>query len=134
MTFTAPSLSWPADFPVGVPPRDAVPARGTAFRLVKSIPPTADDFLATIVEHPNPSRQYEGDDLVNAHAASFHTDLEASKRTRKRYKGLRERRIASGVLVAEFGVQKPTYGPGHLSVWLYEQARPHPSFVKDAEV
>lgn len=32
--------SWPDFFPVGVPPKSAVPAEGEFFRLVRSNPPT----------------------------------------------------------------------------------------------
>ena len=127
-----PAPTWPAFFPPGVPPEDAISATGLAFRLVRTIPPVADDFLATVKEYPD--RTYEGEEFVNACATSFHTDLEASTRTRGRYKGLRTRRIARGVLGAELGAQKPTGGRCHLSVWLFVEARPHLAFATDGEI
>ena len=123
--------NWPAFFPPGVPPADATPATGIAFRLVRALPPLADDFRATVEEFPE--RLYEGEDRVNACATSFHTHIEASQRTRKRYKGLRERRIARGLLVADLGAQKLTGGAAHLRVWLFVEATPHLVFTTDGE-
>lgn len=123
---------WPSFFPKDVPPADAVDAEGRAFRLVRGIPSAPGDFLSTFEE--NPGREH-GDHFWMACGASLHTKLEGSQKTRQRYKPLRERRIAVGVLNAEHGKMKPTPGfhPSHITVWFRVGATPHLSFVDDAE-
>lgn len=122
---------WPAFFPEGVPPEDSVPATGIAYRLVRTIPPRGEDFCSTLEERRD--HNFTGEHLVNACGTSFHTNLQASRRTRKRYRGLRDRKIATGELTTRMGRQKPTYTPGHLTVWLFVDAQPHLAFVTDAE-
>ncbi len=132
MNTKEPLKKWPDFFVPGAPPADAAPASGEAFRLVPGIPPNPNDFRATREEFPE--RSYEGIELINSCATSFHTALEASKRTRQRYKGLKLHRIARGTLTSNHGVQKPTGGRDHLSVWLFLDARPHLAFTVDAEI
>lgn len=96
MEATNSAAKWPAFYSEGAPPDDSVPANGIAYRFVRVIPPCREDFQATL-EDPR-GRTFIGEELVNACGTSFHTNLEASRRTRKRYKGLRNRKIATGEL------------------------------------
>ena len=41
--------NWPDDFPAGCPPLNSVAANGTFYRIVKSDPPTREDFVSTYV-------------------------------------------------------------------------------------
>lgn len=125
------AAKWPSFYSEGVPPDDSVPANGVAYRLVRVIPPDRQDFRSTIEE--GSGRTFAGEDFVNACGTSFHTNLESSRRTRKRYRGFRDRKIATGALTPDMGRQKPTYGDGHLTVWLFVDARPQVAFVQDAE-
>ena len=132
MNKASPTQTWPAFYPEGVPPADATPTRGTAYRLVPAVPPSQADFRSTHEEFPE--RQYPDEhNFINSFGASFHMTLEASRICRRRYKGLRSHRIVVGTFASSMGCQKPTYGPGHLSVWLYVEAAPHREFTRDAE-
>ena len=120
--------TWPTFFPEDVPPHTAAAASGVAFRLVDSNPPTAPDFKSTFEEYPN--RRFGGE-LWKACAASLYTQRSDSDRTRRRYKKLRNKMIASGELHAGLGVMlaTPSSGSGsHLSVWFYREAQPHLEF------
>jgi hypothetical protein len=40
------TMSFPSDWPPGCPPKDAVPANGEVFRIVRNDPVTSQDFLS----------------------------------------------------------------------------------------
>lgn len=124
---------WPDFFPEGVPPDNATPAEGDAFRLVVSIPPSDSDFLSSIEDQPN--RNFKDDQMWMACGVSFHRQLECSRRTRDRYRPLRNRRIAKGTLKSEHGVQLSTSGGGgsHFTVWRRNGLFIHPDFIIDGE-
>lgn len=63
--------SWPDFFPVGVPPKSAVPAEGEFFRLVRSNPPTPACFLSTHEEYPQRHKKYRGEALQSMEHHSF---------------------------------------------------------------
>ncbi|MGK7929183.1 MAG: hypothetical protein AB4290_28760 [Spirulina sp.] len=124
---------WPDFFPNGVPPSDAIPAEGRAFRIVASIPTTDSDFLSNVEKYPD--RSY-GENLWMACGLSFHRQLECSKRTRKRFPALRKCRIAVGMLKPEHGVQLKTGTrkfPSHFTVWKWKDVLMHPDFTLDGE-
>ncbi|MBP0016000.1 MAG: hypothetical protein J7647_00395 [Cyanobacteria bacterium SBLK] len=124
---------WPDFFPDGVPPENAIPAAGKAFRIVASIPPTDSDFLSNVEKYPD--RSY-GENLWMACGLSFHRQLECSKRTRKRFPALRKCRIALGILKPEHGVQLETGNrkfPSHFTVWKRQDALIQPDFAVDGE-
>lgn len=123
---------WPDYFPDDVPPWDAVAASGTVFRLVSAVPPPKGDFQSTFETNP---RNY-GADMWRACGTSLHGELEHCVRTRKRYKALRAKRIAVGVLIESFGVMKGTpnrTSPSHITVWFRVASKPHEAFTTDAE-
>ena len=43
---------WPEIYPEGIPPKDSIPAKGKAYRLVDKFPPDKNDFLMTQEENP----------------------------------------------------------------------------------
>jgi hypothetical protein len=120
------SAEWPNYFPLGVPPDDAVDANGPVYRLVKLCPPQANDFLSSYEEYPGRSFH----DLENACGMSVYRLIQDVQRTRNRYRPLRNRRIAIGVLLPEFGRMKPTptNGDSHYTVWLRCSANLGPAF------
>ncbi len=123
---------WPSFFPVDTPPTDTEAALGQAYRLVDSIPSSSSDFLS--VYQLTPERNFSS--LSMACGVSFHTDLEDARKTRQRFKPLREKRVSVGQLIPAHGVMQPTpakEAPSHLTVWFYVNAEPHNSFVMDGE-
>jgi hypothetical protein len=127
------SEEWPSFFPEGVPPSDAKPSEGDAFRLVTAFPPSNSDFLSSIEEQPD--REFKNDKLGRAYGVSFHRRLECSQRTRKRYRPLRNRYVAKGTLKKEHGVQLSTSEPrdSHFTVWRRSGSLIHPDFIIDGE-
>jgi hypothetical protein len=126
-------VEWPEFFPSDVPPKEASPASGSAFRLVKSLPPSESDFLSTIEESSD--RTFGDDPLGMRYGTSFFRKLECIKAKQKRFKPLRNRYIAIGTLKSEHGVQLPTTSQGnsHLTVWLYPKSQIYLDFTLDAE-
>lgn len=119
--------SWPSHFPKGVPPSEAVDADGVSFRLVDSVPATPNDFKSQFELFPG--RDF-GPNLALAHGVSFHRELEDSKRTRDRFKPLREKKIATGALSPPLGRMMSTpskWAKSHFTVWFQQGATPHAS-------
>jgi hypothetical protein len=115
------SGEWPATFPPGTPPADAVPADGLLLRLVKTLPPQPSDFLPSIEEHPG--RPY--DDLVVAYGVSFSRKVKDLKRKQTRYHPLRDKVIARVTLTPPLGKMRRTGSRSHTTVWFRSAARPH---------
>jgi hypothetical protein len=123
---------WPSFFPKCVPPKEATPADGYAFRLVKNFPPSESDFISTFEEYPN--RNVPTDDEIGIfYGTSFYRQLKYIKITRNRYKQLRDRHIVVGLLENRHGVQLLTGNQSHLTVWKYRESNIHPDFIVDAE-
>jgi hypothetical protein len=126
-------FEWPEFFPSDVPPKEAIPASGSAFRLVKSLPPSESDFMSTIEEYPD--RIFENDAIGKRYGTSFYRKLECINITRRRFKPLRNRPIAIGTLNSEHGVQlsTPSQGNSHLTVWICPKSQIYLDFTLDAE-
>jgi hypothetical protein len=125
-------LQWPSFFPADIPPQEATPADGCAFRIVKHIPPSESDFFCTIKEYPD--RKVSTDDQkALLYGTSFYRQLECIKKTRQRYGALRDRHIVVGTLENRHGYQLSTGGQSHLTVWIYEESHIHLDFTIDAE-
>lgn len=126
-------FKWPEFFPPDVPPKEASLASGSAFRLVKSLPPTKSDFISTIEECPD--RTFDNDTIGMSYGTSFFRKLECIKAKQKRYKSFRNRSIVVGTLTGEHGVQlsTPSRGNSHLTVWLCPKSQIHLDFTLDAE-
>jgi hypothetical protein len=126
-------FKWPEFFPPDVPPKEASPASGSAFRLVKSLPPSESDFVSTIEECPD--RTFGDDPLGMRYGTSFFRKLECIKAKQKRYRALHNRYIVIGTLKIDHGVQlsTPSRGNSHLTVWLCPKSQIHLDFTLDAE-
>lgn len=132
------TATFPEFYPEGVPPDGAVEARGLVYRIVRAIPPNADDFISSLEEHKKLGIQREyGDSLWMACGTSLFKDLADSKRTRDRYKYFRTRKIAHGSLSAVLGKMMDTPvedKPSHLTAWFYSGAKPYEHVKGDAEL
>lgn len=124
---------WPAYYPPNVPPSAAVDATGTAYRIVKTIPPGATDFRSTLEVRVEKGGSVPDDQLWQACGTSVHTDLADSRRTRDRFPPLRGQKIVVGELLPQHGKMMPTGGASHVTVWFRVSATPHTAFVTNAE-
>ncbi|ODX29214.1 hypothetical protein [Vibrio parahaemolyticus] len=119
---------WPADFPEGVPEELGVaPAEGKVYRLVRSCPPTKEDFLIHRIEYP--SRRYSKTEEPKSYGISFWSKLSKIKRVQQNYPSpeqFGERVIVTGNLVHEFGVipSEPAKD-GHITLWAQEGTELH---------
>lgn len=122
---------WPSFFPDDTPPLDAAPAGGIAYRLVDTIPSKPIDFLSHC--ELNPRKNYDSKQI--ACGVSFHKNFADAKKTCKRYRALRQKRIAIGELQDCYGVMKETpskISQSHLTVWFRSNANPHVTFAEEA--
>ena len=109
---------WPAHFPSGCPPIEAVAASGMVYRIVANAPPQAKEFRS--VYEKNPSK-YAAD--CRARGLSVHkdrTELQKLLRTVPAMKKLGEH-IASAALEAAHGKLKATpsgRGKSHCTWWV----------------
>ena len=126
-------FEWPEFFPPDVPPKEAIPASGSAFRLVKNLPPSESDFMSTIEESPD--RTFDNDMIGMCYGTSFFRKLECIKAKQKRYKSFRNRSIVVGTLTSKHGVQlsTPSQGNSHLTVWICPKSQIYLDFTLDAE-
>ncbi len=117
---------WPSDFPDGVPEKcDVSPAEGTAYRLVRTIPPTEVDFQRHRDE--NADYVYNTKDINKSYGVSLWTKLSKIRRVEKNYPAPEqygEWRTVSGDLCPELGVIH-TRRDGHITLWMQEGAEPH---------
>jgi hypothetical protein len=117
---------WPDYYPDDVPPNEAVDTFGLVYRIVKEVPPTPEDFASTFETHSRQADDF-GDSLWQACGTSFHTHIDGSEATRKRFKALRKRKIVSGELVSELGRMMDTpsrTSQCHVTVWFYLNSYP----------
>lgn len=111
-------LSYPTDFPEGVPPSSATQANGRAYRLVRNNPPVSNDFcgyykepyLKHIPKNPKPS----------FFGTSMYRDLSQTKIAREEHKPQRNKKIAVGTLSPEYGVVSKENKVTHFEAWLKE--------------
>lgn len=122
---------WPAFFPEGTPPADSTPAEGQVYRLVDSVPSTPLDFKSNYEKWPT----IEYDSIEEACGVSFCRDSADLRRRQRRFKKLRGKKIAQGVLHPHYGLMKetPRYAhDSHITVWFRVGATPEESFVVEA--
>lgn len=122
---TSIKYQWPDDFVDGVPIEEAKPATGKAYRLVKQVPPTEDDFLQHNVEKPNYTYPDELR-VKQGFGVSMWSTLNQVKRAGKNYpapKQLGNWLITSGELVEDLGVIHKR--KGHICLWKQKGAKPH---------
>ena len=122
--------SWPDFFPVGVPPKSAVPAEGEFFRLVRSNPPTPACFLSTHEEYPQRHKKYRGEALHCVYGTSFFSESRGATDAKAKFPAaLGHRLVASGQVTPVFGVMKKTFAdPAHYTIWLKRNCAIHEHF------
>jgi hypothetical protein len=108
-------LEFPVDWPDGCPPDDAVDAGGVFFRIVKSCPPVAADF----VSHFESGRMPKAPVCLRCGLSVFE-ELRDAIHQQRLLPNL-GRLIAQGTLSADHGKTKLTTGkqPTHTTWWPY---------------
>jgi len=107
--------SFPDDWPPGCPPADAQAAGGLVYRLVRTNPPTASDFLT----HAELGKMPKAPACLRVGLSVFRTRDHAVHQAQLfPFLG---NQIASGELCAEHGKTKLTPGkmPSHTTWWPY---------------
>jgi hypothetical protein len=130
---SAVTSEWPEYYPGDIPPPEAKNASGTAFRLVKSIPPQATDFRSTYEEDIQRNGRPRTTKSPSLYGTSLHLNAKASAATRERFPPLRGRRIACGTLDPSHGRMSEVDASAHFTVWFRAAATPHLAFTVDAE-
>lgn len=132
------AYNWPS-YPVNdaiIPPKDAILAAGSFYRLVNTCAPQSSCFQSTHEEQPNRYKRLNGDDRVNVFGASFFDNRESAVHVRAAFpEMLGEKIIAFGELKNYMGEMKKTRGPSHYTVWLRLDTDIHEHFncVEDAQ-
>ena len=116
---------WPEYYPENCPPNEARKETLEVYRLVDNNPPVKKDFLPSIIEYPN--RQFP--DICLACGVSVFTDIRGTKRTKKRYKALRNKKIAKGKIFKDDGLILETLSKYHITWWLQTE-EPHITFTE----
>lgn len=131
--------TFPAWFPPGCPPEDAMDAAGVIFRFVSHDPPSPDDFLS------HEEMEFRGGETPVLHhskcnrcSLSVYDSLVSAKATLKKLKENHKARtglayrysaIAKGELSAELGKMKQTgKDPSHHDWWPYVGISRHDRF------
>ena len=123
---------WPDFYPsdLELPPKDAVDAAGTLYRLVKSLPPTEECFWSTHQEQPN---RHEKCNTLEKKQAVYGTSMWASKdllleAMESLPEALKQRKLACGVVNASMGKKRKTLEEGHITLWLKKSSHIHINF------
>lgn len=116
---------WSEYFPDQCPPADARRDTLEAYRLVGNAPPTAEDFLPTVIEFPH--RQFPPEGLCIACGVSVFRKAADAVKMRARYKPLRDKRIAKGTIEPDDGLVLETGKLTHMTWWL-QTVIPHARF------
>ncbi len=105
---------WPVPMPEGCPPADAVPARGTVFRLVSTSTPTEKDFRSHTQRWPD--RTYEKPCL--AAGISVLTNPDEIETFKALVPGMRKKQVSRGIIDGA-GLMKftPSTVSSHLTWW-----------------
>ncbi|EQC3935353.1 TPA: hypothetical protein QHP21_000677 [Klebsiella pneumoniae subsp. pneumoniae] len=126
------SLTFPADFPSGTPPKEAQDASGVFFRLTKANPPGDQCFLNMKDENPKRLKKFTGHKLKCCYGVSVYTDENSIVNAFNKFPdGIGERFIAQGEFAANDGVMLKTGAPDstHYTIWLYNESQVHAKFV-----
>ena len=109
-------LEWPDFYPVNCPPKEAKPASGTVYRLVRYNPAQAEDFKTPWEEYPG---RFPAPTITNC-GLSVHTDLQDSEKLKNRIPKFRRRQIAEGELNPTLGMIQHTRSleQSHHSWWI----------------
>jgi hypothetical protein len=88
--------TWPDSFPPGCPPPDAVVATGSFYRLVRSDPPTEEDFESHYERHLAGRMRRFWDDDIKAAGISVFADKEDAEKSRAAIPALKNSKVALG--------------------------------------
>ena len=123
-------MKFPDGWPAGYPPDDAEPAGGEVYRLVKSNPPAASDFLT----HHELGKMPNAPACLRCGLSVFRACADAEHQYRA-YPRL-GKFIAKGELQPEHGVTKLTQGrqPTYTTWWSYEGVDRAAIFVSVEEI
>lgn len=116
---------WFDDFPEQCPPSDARQDELEVFRLVSNNPPISDDFLPTRRERPH--QKFSGVELCNACGVSVFKEINDLLKKQEKYKKLKGKKIAKGIITKNDGLVKETGEPSHMTWWL-QTSEPHKTF------
>ncbi len=119
--------------PANCPLEGAEPANHTMYRLVKNDPPTENDFMRWMDEHPEIAKKKKKNkkEWCKCHAVSFNSSLENliavfrnnHNNAAKKYCG-----IVKGDLSNVHGEILQTGRPTHFSLWKSPEAQVHKGF------
>jgi hypothetical protein len=98
-------MVWPSFFPAGCPYADSSPAEGEVYRLLAGLQPNPNDFKS--YRELFPKRKFQVPEC-EACGLSVYRALNDLSTLIKRVPKMRARRVARGVLRADFGFVAPT--------------------------
>lgn len=115
-------MEWPDFYPVNCPPKEAKPASGTVYRLVRYNPAQAEDFKTPWEEYP---RRFPEPTTTNC-GLSIHIDPQDSEKLKNRIPKFRKRQIAEGELNPTLGMiqHTPSLERSHYAWWIPIGAEP----------
>jgi hypothetical protein len=118
--------TWPNYFPKQCPPADARKDNVLVFRLVDNMPPSANDFLPTILEQPH--RAFDPEELCAACSVSVFRNYQDILKKHRRYRALRGKKIVQVNITENDGLVLETFAPSHMTWWL-QIAAPHAKLI-----
>lgn len=112
------SKEWLEELPDDCPPKDArIDYAGHFFRIVKTYPPTMDDFKSQRALYP--TKVFKGNPpACQTRACSVFSRKKVCENTRKRYPLFKNRHIVSFVFNPNLGCCKQTGPNEHYSWWI----------------
>lgn len=116
---------WPEDFPKHVPPKEAIEAKGIAYRIVKADPPHELDFVG---HNKEPHVKKSGVLKAADYGTSMFQKLEKIRELRNLYPALRKKHIACGTLVPKHGKMSQPDFKSHFETWLRLRTKIEDSF------
>ncbi len=110
-------MQWPSHFPHNCPPKNAKPASGDVFRLVKKNRPVDNDFLSQAKRQPDKDFKEK---QCQACGLSVYRDINDIRKMRNRVRPMRKRKIAKGTLSSNLGriLDTPSYEKTHMTWWV----------------
>ena len=121
-------MQWSDHFPTNCPPKDAKPASGDVFRLVKKNLITNKDFI-TLAQRK--SDEDYGKDQCKACGVSVYRDINDARKMRKRVRPMRKKKIAKGTLRPNLGyiLDTPSFHEKtHITWWVPVGVKPQSIF------
>ena len=117
-------MQYPDYFPDECPPKDAQPAAGDVYRVVKQNPPNSKDFIPLRAK-----KSGDFEDECKACGLSVFKNFEDAVDMKNRERGMKNRLIAKGTLGPHLGKIKHTpssqpYGKSHHTWWVPTEAEP----------